>query len=319
MSASAVYITNFYPLADRRAAPTREDGAFDLFIVSSSAETGILSEPAAIDAIDAAWPLPHAGAARFVSIGCAGLFAGILEFERSGAQRARLLLLESPAGFVQATLDLAGLGAGGDGFVAQDVACIVELSRDPQPGALRVAECRLLAREPTLAGTAKLASRIRANLLELLRRYPGSALVSFDNGSEWARRLAQMLAALCGEEGLPRVGAWLPTVEVELRHFMTVRPVLDLIAHRQRAQTAPLVLTCLGAGGRFGLLALVPDSAVAAPRENGVPPLELGTVTPVRGDAAPLGQALSSMLYTREEYYGRDDFYFKWTLDLSRI
>jgi hypothetical protein len=27
----------------------------------------------------------------------------------------------------------------------------------------------------------------------------------------------------------------------------------------------------------------------------------------------------SQILYTRKEYYGRGDFYFKWTLDLSRM
>jgi hypothetical protein len=328
MSGRAVYLTDFYPLTDvQNAKSTRDGQAFDLFLVSSSAEIGILSEPAAIDAIDAARPVPGACATHFVSIGCAGLFAGILEFERSGAMRARLLLLERPAAFVQATLDASGLGAGGDGFIAQDAACIVELGRDLQAGALRVAACELLARESTLAGTAKFAARVGGHLCRLLRRYPGCRLVSFDNGSEWARRLAQMLMALSGGDGLPLVSGWLPTVEVEMRHFMTVRPVLDLIAHRQHARTAPLVMTCLGAGGRFGILALTPDAKSAEPcerqereqrRARVEPPLDLGTLSLTRS-GQPMALPRSQMLYTRKEYYGRDNFYFKWTIYPSRI
>jgi hypothetical protein len=318
MTDGAVYVTDFYPLdAVRCGASPQRAQSFDLFLVSSSAETGILAEPAARAAIEAAYPRSSKCAASFVSIGCLGLFAGILEFQRSGARRARLLLLESPAAFVQETLDIAGLGAGGDGFVAQDVSYVVELGRHPQAGALRIASCQLLAREPTLGGTAKFASGIRRSLTRLTQRYPDSALVTFDNGSRWARRLAEMLAGVVGDE-LPPPAAWLPTVEVNLLHFMTARPVLDLIAHLSLARSGPLVLTCLGAGGRFGMLTMCPDVGPNDICPRGEPPLEMGPIAITRG--APLMSGpRSQILYTRKEYYGRGDFYFKWTLDLSRM
>jgi hypothetical protein len=318
MTDGTVYVTDFYPLDAARCAATPQHGqSFDLFLVSSSAESGILDEPAARAAIDAARPQSSTCDASFVSIGCLGLFAAILEFERSGARRARLLLLESPAAFVQETLDIAGLGVGGDGFVAQEVSYVVEMGRQPQAGALRVAFCQVLAREPTLGGTAKFASRIHRSLMWLTQRYPDSALVTFDNGSKWARRLAQMLAAVAGDQ-LPPPAAWLPTVEVNLRHFMTARPVLDLLTHLSRARSGPFVLTCLGAGGRFGLLAMCPDagpSEICRWREL---PLAMGAIS-LRRDGPAMSGPRAQILYTRKEYFGRGDFYFKWALDLSRM
>ena len=112
-------------LAEQRAELA--DQSLELLIVSSSGEIEIMATAEARAVVRATLPHPAAPVV-FVSVGCSGLYASVLEFIQSGAQKARVLLLESPAAFVQSTLDHAGMGADGDGFVAQDVSFCFTLS-----------------------------------------------------------------------------------------------------------------------------------------------------------------------------------------------
>ncbi|MBV8753552.1 MAG: hypothetical protein JO309_01590 [Pseudonocardiales bacterium] len=311
----AIYITNLQPVTrEVLESSSLRDEHFELFLVTSSAEIDIVNQSAAMRVINAVRPKLHQEAISFLSIGCAGLFACILEFLQTDARNARVLLLETPADFVQATLDLANIGTGGDGFIAQDVSYVVDLSRSPAAGALRVAYCEILARPPALSGTAKLAVRILTRLRAIMREFPEARVVTFENCSEWSRRLAQTLSVLAPLEGVTL--DWLPSVENDRQHFMTVRPLLDLAANLSNARMRPLVLTCLGAGGRFGILALSPDHDCGKVATATGMPKHLGQVVVRRSDRDTRG-APQKIFYMQNEYYGLENFYFKWNVDLE--
>jgi len=282
----------------------------DGFLVTSSAEIEIVDQAAAAAVIDAVRPISATGPDGFVSIGCVGFFACVLEFMQSSARDARILLLETPSAFVQDTLDLAKIG-GSDGFIAQDISFVVDISRTPEPDALRIYCCEILARSRELSGTAKLASRVFKRMNEIKKELPGAEFVSFENSSEWSRRLAQSLVAVASQGGEPL--SWLPSIENGHRHFMTVRPLLDLTANIELARERPLVLACLGAGGRFGIIALGPDVGDSQFDTRAAIPKDLGEIV-FRAPRPEPANIPRDIRYVREEFYGHDNFYFRWTL-----
>lgn len=295
---SAVWITGIAPAAEARPAPREAD-----FIVTSSAEIDVCREPEACAIIEAVRPA-GARSAEVVSVGCAGVFAAILAFARSGRPRARVLALEAPAPFVQATLDWAGMGAGRDGFVAQEVAWTLDLSRRPEGLALRVAHCEILARPDGLGGTGRLAATLARRLAALDAALPGAALVTFENCSPWAQRLMQLARGQSGR-GLSDPALWLPTIESDARHYMTARPLMDIAAN---LADAPLAVATLGAGGRLGLLAVAPGAA--GPCGCAAPSLEDFGDAPLRAPRATPGP----VRYMDRRWFGRPDFFFRWRL-----
>lgn len=303
--------------ADASAAQLAElaDQSLELLIVSSSGEIEIMATAEARAVVRAALPHPAAPVV-FVSVGCSGLYASVLEFIQSGAQKARVLLLESPAEFVQSTLDHAGMGADGDGFVAQDVSFCFTLSYQATPLAWHVQYCAIFARPASISGTARLASKVLSQMANLLQEQPDARLVTFENCSEWSRRLAQMMNALCPQYALPPVAEWLPTVENKQHHYMTVRPLLDLAALEPLARQQPIILSCLGAGGRFGVILLstcehLRSTHFALPEAQPFT-LEVPELVPDLKSAQEAEPRI--VLYAQREYFGRDNFYFKWRL-----
>ena len=288
----------------------------DLYIVTSSAEIDIVHEPQARELIQACLPKGYSDEIHFVSIGCAGLFASIMEFAGHPARRCRVLALETPASYVQHTLDVSKLGPGGDGFVAQDVACVMDLSKLPGEALARIGHCEILARRRTLGGTAELSRQLVRRLQELCGRMPGAEIVTFENTSIWAQRLLQLVRMMLVPGGALSGARWLASIECDQRHFMSARPLLDMLAHLHGERRQPLVVTCLGAGGRVGVLALEPvgTPAAAAPVFGQCDRLHLGVHALVDFVDAHLPARPQSMRYTDQQFYGRDNFYFHWTL-----
>ncbi len=294
--------------------------AADLLLVTSSAEIGILSTPRCRVLLRALTQANPQAELRFLSIGCAGVAACLLEFAHSGARSALVLVIESPAGWVQSTLDAAGIGAGGDGFQAQDIGFLFTLSReaadrgeqadDAAPPTLL--HCSLLAREPGLAGTARLASRLVALMAEVQREHADTRIVSFENSSQWSQRLARLVDVLARQAGLAGRPGWLDSVESDQRHYMTARPLLDWHAHADIARRHPLLLACLGAGGRVGVMLLGqgrPSGVLALPTPQ---PLDLEA--PGAAWFAATQPPPSSVLYADRSHFGRSQFYFRWRL-----
>lgn len=311
-------------------APLPALSSAELLLVTSSAELDILSHPQCRRQMVQLCQGSPGAPLRFISIGCAGLAACVLEFVHSEARSANVVVLESPAHWVQDTLDAAGIGTGGDGFRAQDVAYVLRLSREPpashaDAGAsdtYRVLACDLLSRESGLAGTPRLASSLVSLLRAWQQRLQSLKLVSIENGSEWSRRIAGLVEALDVDRQLAGLQGWRASIEKSPGlHYMAARPLLDLAANAQCAQLQPLLLPCLGAGGRIGLLVVQaePGAAESMPAHADdtdqwpvVQPLDFPTPEPDWFSRPRTERA--QPLYARSEYFGRSRFYFRWNL-----
>jgi hypothetical protein len=295
----------------------------DLLLVTSSAEIGLLTAPASAAMVVALGRSNPRAPIHFVSIGCAGVAASILDFVQSTTRVAHVLVIESPADLVQATLDAAGVGQHGDGFRAQDVAYLLTLTlwdtahADAAAG-LRVLHCSLLSRAAGLGGTARLAAQFVSLWADLRERHPGLRVVTFTNASEWSEHLFRLVESLARARGLGGCAEWLHSHESDLRHYMTARPLLDLEAHGCAAADGPLLLPCLGAGGRLGVVVL--DGAVAQPEPaiTFAPPDVLDLPVPPAGRLAPK-ELPRSVLYAQREYFGRSQFYFRWKLTHDQL
>lgn len=295
----------------------------DLFIVTSSAEINIMHEPRAREVLRACTPGGYTGETVFVSIGCTGLFASVLEFVQRPALRCRILVLETPTTFVQHTLDVAGLGEGGDGFIAQDIVCVMDLSKGPEGAIARIGHCEILARQASFGGTVKLSQDVVCCLENLCLRLPEADIVTFENVSRWSQRLLQIVTMMSRARDVLPPERWLPSIESDERHFMSVRPLLDMLPHFNENRRPCLIVTCLGAGGRIGLMALEWIRADGGKTGQGRPIFdatfgkpdrhEMGEAVLVNEhDAVPIRPA--QVLYANREFYGRNNFYFLWTL-----
>ncbi|MBB3984703.1 hypothetical protein GGQ68_001019 [Sagittula marina] len=304
MMRSGCYITAITPYSGPMApVPGIED-----YIVTSSAEIGIVQTERARQVIRDCAPIGYGGDIPLVSIGCAGLFAAVMRFADSPAHSARILALETPSDYVQHTLDSARLGAGGDGFVAQDAAHVLDLQKTPEGALARVDHCEILSRPSCFSGTSKLARSFVARLDALEAMCPDARVVTFENVSGYARRLMQ---AVLAELGPTARREFLQTVECDERHFMTVRPLLDL-QHQMAEDTGrPLIVTCLGAGGRIGIFAVSPVHAPQPePISEARPALEAMVIAEGAGPDLP-----AELWYMNRSFFGRENFYFEWRIN----
>jgi len=285
------------------------------YIITSSAEVGIVNTPRAQQVIRDCAPKGYVDKIPLVSIGCAGLFAAVMRFVAGSARTARILALETPSDYVQSTLDSAQLGVGGDGFVAQDVAYILDLQKFPEGALARVEHCEIMSRPSCFSGTTKLARKFLARLDELDAVCPDARIVTFENVSGYARRLMQAVHA-----GAPisEQRQFLETVEQDERHFMTVRPLLDLQKQMAEDTLRPLIVTCLGAGGRIGIFAVTPIDETKA-----VTPISLHHAMPnidahfieTMGQTAPFPDQPIDLWYMNRAYFGRENFCFEWSIN----
>ena len=290
------------------------------YVVTSSAEIGIVGTARAQQIIRTCAPQRRAGNGRaipLISIGCAGLYAAILRFIESPAQSVRILALESPCEFVQATLDQARLGQGGDGFIAQDVAHVLDLSKSPDRAIARIAHCEIMSRPDCFAGTAKLARHFVDRIEGFHALWSELRVVTFENVSPYARRLMQ---AVQNEMGGGQRRRFLDTIERDERHFMTVRPMLDMKRHMGGTCASPLVISCLGAGGRIGVIAITAPtdtSASFAPRPDACLPqsLFLGDFACIEPPFPPALRQPATLHYMDRSYFGRANFFFEWSIN----
>ena len=95
---------------------------------------------------------------------------------------------------------------------------------------------------------------------------------------------------------------------------MTARPLMDLEAHANVVvDCVPLLLCCLGAGGRLGLLLVA--RAIRSQRPFAMPVgVPHDCHTPTLEQLSSWSTSLPTVLYSQREYYGRDQFYFRWKL-----
>lgn len=311
---SAIWLSSLRRLTP--GTPLPELPPAELLMVTSSGEIGMLAAPTSRAWLNALFHSSQQAPLHLISIGCCGVAACVLEFMQSTARIAHVLVTESPSDWVQSTLDGAGVGAGGDGFDAQDVAFLLTLTRSaaaPSPDSAKLLYGNVLSRDACMGGTAQLAARLAGLVVKLNQQYSDLRMVRFDNGSQWSHYLNRLVDSLVQRQGLPSTQDWLPSIEHDLRHYMCARPLLDWQAHAMEVQSHPLLLPCLGAGGRLGVMVIGPaDCDMSVLPVPTAAPLDVEPPHPDwwRGERDPPRE----VLYTQTEYFGRQQFYFRWRL-----
>jgi len=227
----------------------------DLVLYTSSGEIGVLTQLVVSAWMDTSLSRHPKARHAFVAMGCTGWYAGILEFARSQARRAHLFLLEIPRSYTQSRLDAAGIGVGGEGLIAKESVALMVLVKkrvdELRPNDVIVNACTILAKPMGLRGTEALLLKLRGWLLAQTCNERPLDWVSFAIASSWSEQLMRGFERWV-YPSVPIAEA-LPSVETDFDHWLTAKPVLDYLHHRERLATGRLALSCLGAGGRLGV------------------------------------------------------------------
>ncbi|MDR2031422.1 MAG: hypothetical protein LBP86_04000 [Azoarcus sp.] len=300
--AAARWPTLWLDSRERRGLPEPQ-----CIFYASSAELGVMSEP---DNLRGTAMLRHIyPSARhvFVSMGCLGLHAAILEILRAGVEDALLFLIESPLPYIQARFDASGIGLGGEGMLAAGGAAFLYFARGADADSLEVASTAILAKPGVPLGTAQLLGKLKEYIGQLVARQGAIDTVSFWNRSRWCDYLSRGFDSMV-RPLFPPESALLDSLETtEDIHYMTLKPLLEIQRYWPGRKAHPLLLMTLGAGGRIGAL------EVCAP----------GTAARVawreKADPRCLDAALYEDVHSTPQYnlkaHCRDNLYFLNELD----
>lgn len=230
----------------------------DLVVYTSSAEAGITGLPDIQQEIRVLRRRHPDARHVFVSMACLGLHAAILEAHRSHAQSVLVFLVETPGPYLQAMLDVAGLGAGGEGLEAREGVAVLHLSRTriATPDSRKVALSTILAKPGGPGGTLLLLQKLESVLTPLATIQDGADIVSFRMHSHWSDSLMHGFNTLIR----PRWSAetcLLDSCEHDRQHYLSIKPARELAFHGTRQTRRPLVIITLGGGGRIGVLAFM--------------------------------------------------------------
>ena len=75
--------------------------------------------------------------------------------------------------------------------------------------------------------------------------------VSFEVCSSWSKEMKRCFLMFC-EDFFAK--SWLDSVENDQRHYLSLKPLMELSLYHKQALKNPLAFLTLGAGGRFGVL-----------------------------------------------------------------
>jgi hypothetical protein len=287
----------------------------ELVLYTGSGEIGVLTQPSLSAWMNASRLRYPKARHAFVTIGCTGWYAGILEFARSQARRAHIVTLETPRSYTQSRLDAAGIGTGGDGLIAKESVALTVLVRkrldELQPSDTVVIACTILAKPVGLSGTEALLLKLRAWLIAKSPNDKTLDWVSFAIASRWSDQLMR---------GFERwvfpyvpIAETLPSLETDSHHWLSAKPVLEYAHYRGRLAGRNLAVNCLGAGGRLGVAILGLAASVASNRlESNIHIYPMGKVT-WRSDLRLIEP--EKPLYCSEDYRFRDNAYLIWELD----
>lgn len=309
-------------LIDEAAAGAGIEPELVLHVISC--EATLLGHPvtaAVANAVMAHWP---EAVHQVVSLGCLGLYAAVRQVRAQQPRAALVFVYEVPGDLVQHRLDGLGLGVGADprGMVAEEGIACIPLQREDVatagPGDLRLLECEIVAKRPTISGTRQMLQDLDQRLRPLLPTL--DHWIMFDVRAHWSNFLVRWFnARFCDE--LARVNV-LPSSEPGREHRLSYKPALELATHRGQVEPQQrLGVSSVGVGGRFGWMvfsatALAPSAPAAVPTGEGR-----------RGRAArwqPRGSATGhetlgatagdGLLCAEPRHMGQRNAYFVWPL-----
>lgn len=188
----------------------------------------------------------------FVSAACTSFHASIFHFNQSNSNNCLVILLELDQKLQQGCLDALGVGNTEEdaGLTVNNCVgyCLLE-KRAAHAQEIIIEQCQIFSQPTGLSGIQKLINQLVTHIEEVNSQV---AFVSFDISSLWADKLKAALTPR-----LKRLKAsmrCLSSIETDERHYLSLKPLLELQNHRHQLNNTPLLILTLGGGGRVGSL-----------------------------------------------------------------
>lgn len=264
-----------------------------------------------------------------LSLGCVGFYTSLLDFYFSKETSAIVCVIETPISELQYTLNCLGIGieSGQDGLVSQEGIGLCRLSKKIELSNQKcfwVRAVKIMGLPNTVGSTIVLLKKFKKYLTEISYKNI-SEIVSFQIQSTWSEALIRGLNTL--KENLIDVNSWLPSIEQSHYHTHGLKPLLELQRYQERANDRYLIVPCLGAAGRIGVMQVSlkrPISTIFIKSKKLV--VEDFTLLSLQNKFDILQWHIDNyrevnsknvrnfFYYMKKNYSDLDDFYFEWIL-----
>ena len=262
---------------------------------------------------------------KIVSAACTSVHAALLDFNQSDFKSAFIFVLELNREIQQGCLNSLGIGneKEQDGLQVTPGVGLVHVSKETNSSGLYISGCEILSQEIGISGTTKLLSNIIGRLNNISKK---AKCVSFDIRSDWCKSL------MCGLEVSKckhPVESWLPSVEENEAHFLSLKPILEIEKYRSLIKLDPIFIMTLGGGGRVGCLLIYDNDNRKIEKLDCREPDLLASKTnfDLRSDYEKYRHALAAksksdyylgvsqaLKYPQKQYRGMTNHYFEWNM-----
>ncbi len=258
---------------------------------------------------------------HFISAACTSFHAAILDFNKSNSEQALIITLELDLSLQQACLNALGIGneAKQDGLhVVNGVGFCLVKKAIPDAQSLIVEACNIFSQPKGVAGVQTLLNQ----LSKYIEKMPDSCqIVSCNIASLWGKRLENALKSRLTQRCNPEF--WLPSIEHNTQHFLSLKPTLELQQYQAHLQLGNLLILTLGGGGRVGALRIsIGPTDIKKFTDATCSEHSLDTdmhdyhhaIRLKQGSIQDYYQIVKSTLkYPQAQYRGLNNHYFRWT------
>lgn len=290
----------------------------ELIYVVSAGEANVLQDSRVVEFIADLEDGGHN--IRFVGSACTSFHAAVLSFSKCSEAEALILNLELGKERQQECLDSLGIGVGPDqdGLdVLVGVAATWICREYCETHLCQISSCDILSQAPSLSGAPDLVKSIKQVIST--SSSDDTRVVSFDIRSKWAKGLLKGFSH-------SDKASWLPSIEEDGWHYLSIKPLSELISYYIEEKVTDLWLLTLGGGGRVGCLKIdipSPNFQGFLSRLVNVEKLALEDAYIDFSSAQHLGDTLGqdylshireALRYPKRIYRGRHNQIFDWVL-----
>lgn len=301
-------------------------------ILSSSSELFFFTAPGAESFMQAVRRIFPESSVRFTSLACLGFYAAVLDFLHSGDKNTLILLLETPRLLQQHCLNAIGAGQRGLGLNAEEGFAAAYLEKVPrdrlEAGMLVINDCQIFGQPEKINGILECIRKSADSIMRLQSEFP-SRIVSFELPLQWCEQMLKGFRQILPDPHKP--DNWLKGCETEARHYLTLKPLLELALHKDELRETGLITLTLGAGGRLGLLQISHNNDsnpnIFCQRQNGIKPRTFNFYSDLKKyrkvadclsspDNWPLvyEQIRQNLYYFKTPAERRDNLFYKWVV-----
>lgn len=262
--------------------------------------------------------------ADFISAACTSLHASIFHFNNSNLNNCLVILLELDHQLQQGCLNALGVGdaEGQDGLTVNDCIgfCFLE-KRVAREQDIVIEQCQIFSQPSGIPGMPKLLNQLITHIENV---QSDGLFVSFDISSVWGVKLKAALKNRLNK--LERPTYWLSSIETDHRHYLSLKPILELNNYRRQLSKKPITFLTLGGGGRVGSLKL----SINTRNKSQIDDASFNEFC-LATDQAIYQQSLqvkpysiqayhaivkATLKYPQHQYRGINNHYFRWPLNL---